>query len=416
MLALETFNKLLRPEFHIFCRSWPSFHLCGLTGLAFAVSLVLALVAPRSLSPWIMLGISLTAVLTFLGLTLAVKVITGKETLVYYHHEIAVMVVCGLTLWLLRQPVLAYLDTTILGIGTFLAFGRIGCLMVGCCYGKPHTWGVCYHEEHARAGVPSYLVGVRLFPSQAVESLWALGVVIVGSVLVWLGQPPGAALAWFVIMHDLGRFCLEFMRGDVGRPELWGFSEAQWIALGLTGLVVGAEFSGLLPFYGWHLAALIGLVTAMIAIAISRLLRRTPTHQLLHPRHVHEVAQAMVEGSNPPIRRMAVAGLEIAPPPLKIGRTSLGIQISSSQVKTPTGMIHHFTLSQVAGRLTPSTARVLADLILKLQRRAGKSQLVEAKPGLFHLLIFHGRLDLKKQSRLAFNSVSIEEMRQRHGI
>ena len=69
---------------------------------------------------------------------------TGEERIIYYRHEIAVMVVAALLLWLLRQPLLPYLDVTILGIGMFLTCGRMGCFMVGCCHGRPHDWGVCY--------------------------------------------------------------------------------------------------------------------------------------------------------------------------------------------------------------------------------------------------------------------------------
>jgi prolipoprotein diacylglyceryltransferase len=55
-----------------------------------------------------------------------------------------VMLVAAAFLWLLHEhePIIPYLDVTILVIGIFLVCGRIGCLMVGCCHGKPHRWGV----------------------------------------------------------------------------------------------------------------------------------------------------------------------------------------------------------------------------------------------------------------------------------
>ena len=42
----------------------------------------------------------------------------------------------------LELPVLPYLDLTCLGLGIFLVCGRQGCLMVGCCHGKPCGWGI----------------------------------------------------------------------------------------------------------------------------------------------------------------------------------------------------------------------------------------------------------------------------------
>ena len=73
----------------------------------------------------------IAAVITFTGLVIATKMITGEEKLIYYHHEIAVLLNISLFLWLIHQPLLPYLDISILGIGTFLFCGRLGCLMVG---------------------------------------------------------------------------------------------------------------------------------------------------------------------------------------------------------------------------------------------------------------------------------------------
>jgi hypothetical protein len=155
VLFREVFNrhldKLIRIEVYVLHRSCPAFQVCGYAGLALAVLLTMTLVTYRSLSPVVMAGIVLAAVSTFLGLAMVTKIVTGEERLIYYHHEIAVMVVAAGLLWLLRQPIPPYLDATILGVGLFLARGRVGCLMVGCCHGRSHRWGVCYRAEHAAA-------------------------------------------------------------------------------------------------------------------------------------------------------------------------------------------------------------------------------------------------------------------------
>src|SRR5258705_1231483 len=153
-------DRIVRPEVHLLHTTWSAFQVCGYTGLALAFAMVLTLVIYLGLSPIVITAILLAAVLTFFGLVMATKIITGEEQIIYYHHEIAVMVVAALSLWLLGQPLLPYLDLTILGIGMFLACGRVGCLMVGCCHGRPHSWGVCYRQEHAAAGFTSYYVGV----------------------------------------------------------------------------------------------------------------------------------------------------------------------------------------------------------------------------------------------------------------
>jgi hypothetical protein len=375
-------DRLIRTEIQMFHRFWPAFQVCGLTGLMLAILLTMTLVTYRGLSPWIMAGITLAAVGASLALAMATKIVTGEEKLIYYHHEIAVMVAVALLLWLVQQPLLPYLDITILGVGTFLVCGRLGCLMVGCCHGRPHRWGVCYRNEHAAAGFTPYFVGVRLFPIQAVESVWVLGTVLVGSVFVLNNYPPGEALAWYVIAYDIGRFGFEFLRGDPARPYHWGFSEAQWTSLFLIWLVVGAELMGGLTFHPWHAGAAAGMILIMITVVFNRRLRRTATHRLLHPRHVREVAEAIELVSDLASERTMLNWAMI-----DIGRTSLGIQISAGRISGAAGAIDHYALSAQNGSLTEEAAKSLANLIIQLKHPANTTELLTGSRGVFHLLI-----------------------------
>jgi hypothetical protein len=161
------FDRLVHPEIRVYRRFRPAFQVCGYTGLALAVGLAMTMAMRLGLLPVVIAALILAAVLTFFGLVMATKIITGEERIIYYHHEIVVMVVVAFLLWLLRQPILPYLDLTILGVGAFLVCGRLGCFMVGCCHGRPHRWGVRYRKEHADAGFTFYFVGVRLFATHA---------------------------------------------------------------------------------------------------------------------------------------------------------------------------------------------------------------------------------------------------------
>lgn len=387
-------DKLVRPEIRLLHGSRPAFQVCGYTGLALAIFLALTLATRLGLSFVVIAALILAAVLTFFGLVMATKIITGEELIIYYHHEIAVVIVAALLLWLLGQPVLPYLDVIILCIGVFLVCGRIGCLMVGCCHGRPHRWGVCYRKEHADAGFTPYFVGVRLFPVQAVESLWVLCIVTTGGAFVLSGHPPGAALAWYVVTYDLGRFCFEFLRGDPDRPYLWGFSQPQWISLLLMCAVVWAELIGLLPFHLWHAVATAALALAMIAISLARRFRRTANHQLLHPRHVKEVAEAMALASIPATEAKVAGQWTVLPrknpmpTPVRIDCTSLGIQISAGKIRGGSGATYHYTLSSRDGGMTEETARILAGLIFQLRRATGAGELVKGNRDVFHLLIY----------------------------
>ena len=377
-------DRRISPSLVLLNRTWSSFHICGYSGLSLAMALAFTLIALQALSAWVMAVIVLSAVLTFLALAMVTKIIVGEERLIYYHHEIAVMASAALVLRLLDQPVLPYLDVTILGIGTFLVCGRVGCLMVGCCHGRPHRWGVCYRDEHAEAGFAPHLVGVRLFPIQAVESLWVLGTVAVGVALLVSGSPPGAALAWYVIAYDIGRFCFEFARGDSSRAYIWGFSEAQWTSLLLMVVVVWLESRGALPRQAWHLAATGGLSAAMIGIALARCRRGLAEYPLSLPRHMQELAEALDFLAQQDQDAEAAARPGNA---LSIARTSQGIQISSGKVTDCGATVYHYTLSSVPRELDARAAQVVARVIVQLRHAGGPSSLSSRRDGVFHLVV-----------------------------
>jgi hypothetical protein len=234
---------------------------------------------------------------------------------------------------------------------------------------------VRYRAEHA-AGVAPYYVGVRLFPVQLVEAVWVLGVVAVGVLLVLRAEPPGAALAWYVVAYDLGRFGLEFLRGDPGRPYRGDFSSPQWIALVLTWAVVVGGWLDLLPARRWHLGAAVGTVAVMLAVAARRRWRGRARDRLWHPRHVREVAAALT----------AASGGAIA-----LGETSLGVRISAGRVADAGGVIEHVGISHRDGDLPPEAAAALAELVTVLRRPEVtgplSGEIVCGGQGVYHLLL-----------------------------
>lgn len=375
-------DKLVRPEIRTLYRSWQTYQVCGYLGFGLAILLTMSLVVYLNLSPLVMGAITLLTAPVFFGLVMASKIVTGEEQIVYYHHEIAVLLATTLLLRLLKQPVLPYLDITVLGIGLFLACGRIGCLMAGCCHGRPYRWGVSYRPEHAEAGFTPWYVGVRLFPIQAVESGLVLGVVLVGTILVMRGAAPGTALTWYTISYGVVRFVLEFWRGDPERPYFWGFSEAQWISLALMGLIAAAELSGALPLTPWHLGAATGVLAAMFALGLIRRFKKSPTHLLLHPHHVPEIAAAVACGAR-------VRNQHRHPDQVHLRCTSQGVQISGGNIVSEAGSVRHYAISSRDGSMTEKNARALFRLILQLRGQAtGSSEFLKGnRRNVFHLVI-----------------------------
>ena len=81
---------MLGPNIQIGKRAYSAFRVFGMTGLMTATLLGVSLVAYLGLSQWVLAGIIIASVATFLLLALATKIIAGKELLIYYHHEIAI--------------------------------------------------------------------------------------------------------------------------------------------------------------------------------------------------------------------------------------------------------------------------------------------------------------------------------------
>ena len=102
------------------------------------------------------------------------------------------------------------------GIALGYMVGRLGCLMAGCCYGRPTdvAWAVTFTDPVANLNVGTPL-NVPLHPTQVYESL--AGLVILGLLLLIerRGRPFAGRTFWsFVLLYSVSRFVIEFYRGD----------------------------------------------------------------------------------------------------------------------------------------------------------------------------------------------------------
>jgi hypothetical protein len=383
--VIRYLDQLARPALRWVSHPSRAFKICGYTGLFLGFVQSMVLVELLGLSQLVLLGITAVVILTFHSVVMITKILTGEEQIIYYHHEIAVIAMLAVFLRLLHQPVVRYLDVVILGIGLFLACGRIGCLMVGCCHGRPARWGIRYKHEHVHAGFPKYLAGVRLFPVQAVESLLVLAIVLIGIMLLLRSPLPGEALAWYAVVYGLGRFVLEFLRGDSERPYCWGFSQAQWISSILMAGLLFAEIRGALPFHPWHVAACAALGSAVLVVAISRRLRGVPGHLLFHPRHVSELAEALEFAVSSADRRITTSREQALQ--VSVACTSLGILVSGSKIQVRNGGLCHYTISCKDGAMTEEAAMRIANLICKLRNLPCDLKLFPGKRGIFHFVV-----------------------------
>lgn len=118
-------------------------------------------------------------------------------------------------------------------------FGRIGCTLAGCCYGKPvlepHWWTIIF-PEHRHAVAP---VGVPLYPTQLIEAslnlLIFLGLVIFRKHKRFEGQ----VFLTYLIIYGIVRSLIEELRGDAARGFVFGLvSTSQFVSILLILLAV----------------------------------------------------------------------------------------------------------------------------------------------------------------------------------
>lgn len=373
---------LWKPRLTVQLFQWKvsSFHFFGVTGFLCGTALGVFLCGATHLNVGIILLMSLTGAGVFFLLAIGVKIITGEESIVYYHHEIAILVTCSIILKLMQEPVLPYLDISILGVATFLAFGRIGCYSVGCCHGKPARNGVRYGHDHVKSGFTSYYEGITLFPIQLVESFFVFIVIIIGSILLLRNSIPGTVLILYTGVYGAFRFVVEFFRGDAERPYLRGLSEAQWTTLLLVFVSIVFGLTGMVPLYEGHLLLSLLLFATSLLIVV----RRNPLNEIVTPAHIRQLASVLSESAD---SNASLDDVNFQSRDIRIFQTDLGLKLSKGQFVQGEVMIRHYTISCKNEKyLTYSLVRKLATIIQVLQKHGRHFEISEKQNAVFHIL------------------------------
>lgn len=159
-------DGLVRPELPVLGRMRSAFQVLGFSGLVAAAAAATAGARLAGLELVDAALATLVGAATFLGLAVFGKWRRGRVELIFYRHAIAIGAATAALAMARGRPLAAHLDVAAIAVAAFLAFGRVGCLMVGCCHGAPAGLGVRYGVAHGRAGFPPALVGVRVFPTQ----------------------------------------------------------------------------------------------------------------------------------------------------------------------------------------------------------------------------------------------------------
>ena len=108
------------------------------------------------------------------------------------------------------------------------AFGRLGCLMTGCCYGRPcqWPWGIQFPEGHATAGG-------KVHPTQIYEACLNFLLFMALSWFYPKKRFDGHIFAIYLIAYASFRAVVEMFRGDYPHYSYGFITPAQWVSSGL---------------------------------------------------------------------------------------------------------------------------------------------------------------------------------------
>lgn len=110
--------------------------------------------------------------------------------------------------------------------------GRIACFLNGDAFGSPTNqgFGLVYPP-----GTPAYEAygSQPLWPAEVWEGQWDMIIFALIIILLrWRKWPRGILFLTYIVLYSLGRFGLEFLRGD-GARYLFNWTSAQWSSVGM---------------------------------------------------------------------------------------------------------------------------------------------------------------------------------------
>ena len=159
---------------------------------------------------------------------------------VLYGGLIAAVAVALIYLRRHKLPLWTTTDVFAPGIALGHIVGRLGCLLAGCCFGRPASvpWAITFTNPAAAANVGTPL-GIPLHPTQLYEA--GAELLILGFLLAWerRGRPfPGRTFWTYMLLYGISRFAIEFYRGDSRGMVFDALSTSQFVSVLLVPLAI----------------------------------------------------------------------------------------------------------------------------------------------------------------------------------
>jgi prolipoprotein diacylglyceryltransferase len=151
-----------------------------------------------------------------------------------------------LVLWQSRASVWPFLDRAVPLLGLCYGFVRTGCFLAGCDYGRITSGALGVRVpagspaalEHASLGwVPRGAPSLPVHPTQLYEAAVGIVACLIAMRFVLRGPRDGRAFATWTAVYAVGRFFVEFLRGDGSRGVYAGLGSAQWVSIVLLAVI-----------------------------------------------------------------------------------------------------------------------------------------------------------------------------------
>lgn len=125
-----------------------------------------------------------------------------------------------------KADIFKYADLILPSVAIAQGFGRIGCFLAGCCYGR-ETDSILGVVFPADAMAPS---GVKLLPTQLFSSAGDFLLAFVLIILAGKIKKDGYITGIYLLLYGIGRFIVEIFRNDP-RGNIGLLSTSQFISI-----------------------------------------------------------------------------------------------------------------------------------------------------------------------------------------
>lgn len=211
-------------------------------GILFCVLLGVYRAKKHDMNPDAVLDIAIFGVISgFLGAKLLYVIVEfkaflqnplqvlGSEGFVVYGGIITGVLSAVLYCHFKKLIFMEYFDLLCPCIALAQGFGRIGCFLAGCCYGRPtdSCLGVVFPEG---SFAPA---GIKILPTQLFSSAGDFAIVVILLLFSRRKHNTGDVGALYLLLYGVGRFLIEFMRYDE-RGAVGVLSTSQFISIGIV--------------------------------------------------------------------------------------------------------------------------------------------------------------------------------------